>query len=243
MASFTIEDIEFIRRKSGITYEEAIALLDYHNGDVMRALVDLERNGRIRQEAGDERSEPDREDTGSRPRKAGFLQTRFMVIGNGKPVINLPILFVIIALFVSPWLVLGAAIVCILVGYRISISALSDESNERIERMVKSAADNVKRTATNFARGVGEAVEHHQEAARKAKAAEEQRKQEPPKDEVWEPWPEEAADPDPLEDIVSDMERRAAGVPTIQVPVKVESTDGSMVVGTDEEGYATATIE
>lgn len=45
MASYTIEDIELIRRKSGISYQEAVSLLDYHNGNVARALVDLERNG------------------------------------------------------------------------------------------------------------------------------------------------------------------------------------------------------
>ena len=32
MASYTIEDIELIRRKSGISYQEAVSLLDYHNG-------------------------------------------------------------------------------------------------------------------------------------------------------------------------------------------------------------------
>ena len=51
MASYTIEDIELIRKKSGISYQEAVALLDYHNGNVARALVDLERNGRIKPES------------------------------------------------------------------------------------------------------------------------------------------------------------------------------------------------
>lgn len=36
MASYTIEDIELIRRKSGISYQEAVSLLDYHNGNVAR---------------------------------------------------------------------------------------------------------------------------------------------------------------------------------------------------------------
>lgn len=51
MASYTIEDIELIRRKSGISYQEAVSLLDYHNGNVARALVDLERNGRLKPDA------------------------------------------------------------------------------------------------------------------------------------------------------------------------------------------------
>ena len=40
MERYTIEYIELIRRKSGISYQEAVALLDYHNGNVARALVD-----------------------------------------------------------------------------------------------------------------------------------------------------------------------------------------------------------
>ena len=47
MAAYSMEDIELIRRKSGITYEEAVSMLDYHNGDVARVLIDLEKNGRL----------------------------------------------------------------------------------------------------------------------------------------------------------------------------------------------------
>lgn len=36
MERYTIQDIEFTGRKSGISYQEAVALLDYHNGNVTR---------------------------------------------------------------------------------------------------------------------------------------------------------------------------------------------------------------
>ena len=36
MAGYTIEDIDIIRKKSGISYQEAIALLEYHNGNLAR---------------------------------------------------------------------------------------------------------------------------------------------------------------------------------------------------------------
>ena len=42
MAKYTIEDIEILRQKSGISYEEAVNLLEYHNGSLARALIDLE---------------------------------------------------------------------------------------------------------------------------------------------------------------------------------------------------------
>ena len=50
MASYTIEDIEILRKKSGMTYQEAVALLDYHDGNLARALIDLEKNGRLKEE-------------------------------------------------------------------------------------------------------------------------------------------------------------------------------------------------
>ena len=50
MASYTIEDIELLRKKSGMTYQEAVALLDYHDGNLARALIDLEKNGRLKED-------------------------------------------------------------------------------------------------------------------------------------------------------------------------------------------------
>ena len=48
MEPYTIEDIELLRKKSGMTYQEAVALLDYHDGNLARALIDLEKNGRLK---------------------------------------------------------------------------------------------------------------------------------------------------------------------------------------------------
>ena len=46
MESYTIEDIELLRKKSGLSYQEAVALLDYHSGSLARALIDLEKQDR-----------------------------------------------------------------------------------------------------------------------------------------------------------------------------------------------------
>ena len=50
MEPYTIEDIELLRQKSGLSYQEAVALLDYHSGSVARALIDLEKHGRLNPE-------------------------------------------------------------------------------------------------------------------------------------------------------------------------------------------------
>ena len=239
MASYTIEDIEFIRRKSGIGYQEAIALLDYHGGDVMRALVDLERNGKLKGSVETAREQPK-----AQPRR-GFLQTRLVITNKETTIANLSVLYFIIALCVSPWLVLGSVIAAIFFGYRISISALTEASNDKIEKMVRSAADNVKSAASSIAKNVGSAIERRATQQKPAAAA--------PKKTVGDPAAQAPAMDVPTaqapeatpEDYLREMEEEAAGhdVPTIQVPVKVDSTDGSVVYTTDAEGYGTATIE
>ena len=50
MEPYTIEDIELLRKKSGLSYQEAVALLDYHNGSLARAIIDLEKSGRLKKE-------------------------------------------------------------------------------------------------------------------------------------------------------------------------------------------------
>ena len=103
MERYTIEDIELIRRKSGISYQEAVALLDYHNGNVARALVDLERNGRIKPEGAQRASEK------SQARKTGFsnlmtrlYQCRLKIKKGNITIANLSLLFSVVALIISP---------------------------------------------------------------------------------------------------------------------------------------------
>ena len=50
MEPYTIEDIEMLRKKSGLSYQESVALLDYHNGSLARALIDLEKHGKLKNE-------------------------------------------------------------------------------------------------------------------------------------------------------------------------------------------------
>ena len=46
MASYNIKHIEYLRQKANLTYEQAVALLDRNDGDIGRALIELERAAR-----------------------------------------------------------------------------------------------------------------------------------------------------------------------------------------------------
>ena len=48
MAQYTIEQIDYLREKATLSYEEAMELLERCDGDLTRCLVDLERRGRLK---------------------------------------------------------------------------------------------------------------------------------------------------------------------------------------------------
>ena len=227
MAAYTIEDIELIRRKSGISYQEAVALLDYHNGNVARALVDLERNGRIK-------------DSADAPKKDGSLhmhanidinkssvmnflhkcyRARIKIRKADTIILNISTIFAALSLLISPHLVIIGVIVCLVLGYKFSFDKHDHAfDGENLERTVRHAAENVKSTVGDFTRSF----------------------QGSPED-------KSAAEPADSKRSYYAAERPAAShrpsAPTLNVPVQVESQDGNVTIETDGDGYTSATVE
>jgi len=232
MAAYTIEDIELIRRKSGISYQEAVALLDYHNGNLARALVDLERNGRIKE--GD--NEPPKQ-------KSGFYATV-----NGKPVtkstvmnlvhkcyrarvkirredtviLNVSALFAALSVLISPHLVIIGAIVALVLGYKFSFDKHDHAfDGENLERTVRNAAENVKHSVNDFTRSF--------QSTDPGKGAEQA--------------PENGADNRSYYASSRPEAPYRPSYPTMNVPVQVESQDGHVTIENDKDGYSSATVE
>lgn len=237
MTSYTIEDIELIRRKSGISYQEAVALLDYHNGNVARALIDLERNGRIKPEQETSSSATSKEHGGHR-RNGGLsalasklYRFRLKVRKGDTVILNLSMLFSILAVLVSPHLVIAGAIIALILGYRISFDRNDSAfAAENLERMVRNAAQNVKSSVSDMARGFSDAMDSKQ-----------------PDAEASEPKAEGEGDGRSFyQSNPAATTYHAAytgSAPTLQVPVQVESQDGSVKIDSDKDGYNNATIE
>lgn len=235
MASYTIEDIELIRKKSGISYQEAVALLDYHNGNVARALVDLERNGRIKPEAERERARESRND--HRRRKGGLssllsrlYQFRLKVHKGNVAILNISLLFTLLAAIVSPHLLILTVILVLILGYHVSFDKQDkDFASANLEKMVRNATENVKTTVNDFTSSLKEDA---QEAAEEKTDA-----------------TGDAAQHDSRSYYQSNPAATTyhttytGSAPTLQVPVQVESQDGSVRVEPDKDGYNSATIE
>lgn len=230
MAAYTIEDIELIRRKSGISYQEAVALLDYHNGNVARALVDLERNGRIKEGAEEKaKSVPhfQAEHKGGSSKKSTLMEllhkcyrARVKVHRQDTAILNISALFAVVALLISPHLLILGAILSIILGYKITLDKHDHAfDGENLERTVRHAAENAKNSVSDFARSFQSGNE---EKADKADDGAEQRSY------------YSAKRPEPT---------YRPSYPTMNVPVQVESQDGSVTVESDSEGYTSATVE
>lgn len=152
MAKYTIEDIEILRQKSGISYEEAVNLLEYHNGSLARALVDLEKNGRIKSNTASS--------NGHKGFKGVFdflFRLRIKVKKEQTTIVNLSSLFLLVVLGTAPHICIIGLIVSIVLGYRISLDRdSSDFARDNFDDMVKNARSNVQQAVSGVAKQFGQ---------------------------------------------------------------------------------------
>ncbi len=228
MAAYTIEDIELIRRKSGISYQEAVALLDYHNGNVARALVDLERNGRIKPEAAaSSAKKTSAASSGKSINKNAVIElltkayrARIKLHRGDTPILNVSLLFALLSLVISPHLVIIAAIVCLILGYKFAFTKHDHAfDGENLERMVRNAAENVKSSVNDFARSF---------QSSSAEAAPDSKPSAADERSYYAARPAATYRP---------------SAPTLNVPVQVESQDGNVTIERESDGYSSATVE
>lgn len=266
MESYTIEDIEIIRQKSGLSYQDAVALLDYHNGNLARALIDLERNGRLKDTGtsgtGSVRSVNPSAERGLPGLLNRLFRFRLKITRNNTPIINLSVLFSALVIFIAPKLAAFSGILALLLGCNFSFDKNDGAfAGEDLQKMVRNAGENAKNSVNNVAKNFSFSVNFDQN---KEKAAEAPSEKTPASDPA--PVRESVreinvtADPVPESDETAaekSVESYFAGnpavahgtafsadssVPTIQVPVQVESSEGSVTVEEQNDGYSTLTV-
>lgn len=120
---YTLEDIETLRAKTGVSYEEAVTLLDKYDGDMARALIELEKRGEL----------------GGKTDKGFYINvngdaagaakslwrkgcdTRVVVERDGETLINLSVLFMILALLLGWRLLIVGALLALALGCRVKL--------------------------------------------------------------------------------------------------------------------------
>lgn len=148
MAKYTIEDVEILRQKSGLSYEEAVNLLEYHNGSLAQALLDLEKNGRLNTQPNASAHK------GPKGAKGifDFLYRLRLVVRKGEiTVVNLSALFVLITLGTAPHICIIGLIAGLAMGYRFTIDRNSNAfAKETFDDIVKNAKTNMHSFAQQF---------------------------------------------------------------------------------------------
>lgn len=147
----TLHDIEYLRQKANVSYEEAANLLDDNGGDVVRALMVLEAQDRLYQqqasgtippaaqepeampESAPERHEAWQADAQEAAEKAkNWMQRAFrhrLVIehkredGTKETVVNLGMPLVVGAAIAAPYLAAASAVVTAISGCRVKVES------------------------------------------------------------------------------------------------------------------------
>ena len=102
-------------------YEEAVALLEKYDGDIARALVELEKSGKLNRDGlFSSANRGKAEDFLSRWWRAG-CETRVIVERKGETLINLSALFMILALILGWKLIIAAAVLALILGCHVRV--------------------------------------------------------------------------------------------------------------------------
>lgn len=158
MQKHEIEQIDYLRDKAGLTYEEAIDLLDKNGGDLTQCMVELERQGRVQPEGNpEERGGPHRRgpafvlDWESIKR---VLFSRVSVRKGDLIVTNLTVLAWVFVAFSAPWVLIVGIIATFLTGCKIKWNKSAANPNLDFQGFVGQAYTNIRRTADSVSDAV-----------------------------------------------------------------------------------------
>ncbi|MDL2317468.1 hypothetical protein LJC74_00045 [Eubacteriales bacterium OttesenSCG-928-A19] len=159
-----LRNIEYLREKADVSYEEASTLLERYDGNVMRVLVELERQGRIYAQDGygqttQKRSTAGQQKSDAREKATGFINKAFqhhVVVESGsgeskKTVADLSAPYVAGAAIIAPHLAAASVALMFISGYRVRIRKEKDKQVPGdVETFVDQTVSNIKKTASSF---------------------------------------------------------------------------------------------
>lgn len=138
-----LRNVEILREKANVSYEEAATLLEENGGDVIRALMVLEAQGRLYQQSRESQAETKNEEQWrseaqeAKKKAKDFFHNAFehkLVIekkgegGKKETVLNLSLPLVVGAAVVAPYLAVASVAATVVTGCRAKIE--KDEDKE-----------------------------------------------------------------------------------------------------------------
>lgn len=125
-----LEQIDLLRKRANVTYEEAADALEKCNNDMVEALIYLERNHKVRAQAGN-RSE---EGYGIIRAIKNLIKkgnrTKFAISKRGQVVLGIPVTAAVIITLIAPYLTLAGLIIALFTDHRLQFIKENGEDME-----------------------------------------------------------------------------------------------------------------
>ena len=136
MANITLEQIDLIMQRANVSYAEAKEALEQCNGDVVEALLYLEKAERI---------QPQNQSTASSGDKVTSVinklnATKFIMKKKERTYVNVPLSVALIAIIICFHVSIIGIVIALILGVRISIIGENDIANK-----INSTIDEFKR--------------------------------------------------------------------------------------------------
>jgi len=147
--SISLEQIEALRERAHVSYEEAKDALEKCNGDIVEALVYLEKNNKIKEEKVNSKCSSLWDKFLALIRKGN--NTKFVIKKKDREIISMPVTVTIIATVIAPHFAVIGLIIALITGHRIKIEGKPGENMEinKTLNKVSDFVDNTKEKLTN----------------------------------------------------------------------------------------------
>lgn len=147
--NITLEQIEELRKRVNVSYGDAKEALENSNGDMLEALIYLEKNHKFKQENAEGTFESLWDKLKALINKGN--NTRFIIRKRDKDVINVTVTLTVIAAVLAMPVFLGGLLIALITGHKIRI-----EGNNGEDMKINDTLDKVSTAVTTAKRKLAE---------------------------------------------------------------------------------------
>lgn len=146
--TINMEQIDELRKRANVSYEDAKEALEKCNGDLLEALVYLENQNKIKNDTAD------CEQHGFMARLKKLIkkgnETKFTITKNEKVVLSIPVTLAVILTVIATYVVIFALVIALFTGHKFKFESKNGEDmkvNETLDK-ISVAVNDVKKTFT-----------------------------------------------------------------------------------------------
>lgn len=135
MGKYTVEQVEFLRARAQLTYEEAMELLTQYDGDLTQCMLDLEKRGMLREDSPYQAYDASEEDAQGSFKSENtnrllrrLLHARLRVSNKDRMICDVPLPYGVGAAVIAPHLLIITAGLMVVFGCNVSFNGDQKEA-------------------------------------------------------------------------------------------------------------------